>query len=64
MSFFSNLVGSINSAVDSVVDTYSNAMTFPNTVLRVNGQNFRITKLLGEGYPTFKKTPIVCLLKQ
>lgn len=50
MSFFNNLVGSINSAVDSVVDTYSNAKTFPNTIIRVNGHNFTITKLLGEGY--------------
>ena len=49
MSFFTNLVGSINSVVDSVVDTYNNAQTFPNTVIKVNGRSFRITKLLGEG---------------
>lgn len=49
MSFFNNLVGSINSVVDSVVDIYSNAKTFPNTVIRLNGRNFTITKLLGEG---------------
>jgi hypothetical protein len=64
MSFFSNLVESINSVVDSVVDTYNNAMTFPNTVLRVNGHNFRITKLLGEGYQTFERELILCQLKQ
>ncbi|KAI9254924.1 kinase-like domain-containing protein [Helicostylum pulchrum] len=49
MSFFNNLVGSINSVVDSVVDIYSNANTFPNTVIRLNGRNFTITKFLGEG---------------
>ncbi|CAO3633472.1 unnamed protein product [Mucor fragilis] len=49
MSFFTNLVGSINSVVDTVVDTYNNAHTFPNTVIKVNGRSFRITKLLGEG---------------
>lgn len=50
MSFFNNFVGSINSVVDSVVDTYSITKTIPNTIIRVNGNNYTITKLLGEGY--------------
>ncbi|KAG2199806.1 hypothetical protein INT47_009419 [Mucor saturninus] len=49
MSFFNNFVGSINSVVDSVVDTYSTAKTFPNTIIKVNGSYYTITKLLGEG---------------
>ncbi|KAI8073484.1 kinase-like domain-containing protein [Gilbertella persicaria] len=41
MSFFNNLVGSLNSVVDSVVDD------FP--VIQANRKHFRITKILGEG---------------
>lgn len=40
---------SINSVVDTVTEQYSSAKTYPNTVIRVNGRNLKITKLLGEG---------------
>ncbi|CEP11100.1 hypothetical protein [Parasitella parasitica] len=49
MSFFSNLVGSINTVVESVVDTSTITQDHLNIVLSVNGRSFRIRKLLGEG---------------
>ncbi|CAO3695682.1 unnamed protein product [Rhizopus stolonifer] len=46
MSFFSNLVDSVNTAVDSVTH-YSNDQLLQS--IKVNGSQFRFVKLLGEG---------------
>lgn len=49
MSFISNIIGTINNVVDSVVDIYDITKTAPNTLITVAGHDYRIRKLLGEG---------------
>ncbi|KAI8990797.1 kinase-like domain-containing protein [Mycotypha africana] len=53
MSFLNNLVDSFQSVVESVVEPSqsfsSSTASVPNITLKINGRNFRLTRLLGEG---------------
>ena len=51
MSILNDLIGTFNSAVESVTETYNTVSTssFSNRAIQVNGQTIWITKLLSEG---------------